>query len=121
MTWWQTWWLRTTRSNSVSVLLGNGGSITFQDAVDFPRRPQSGVRCGGRLQRRRPETDVVVSDIDANAVSVLLNACGYPIHDTVVLPVNPINVTIPAGKTFVTKNISVKVRNADTTTPQDTT
>jgi hypothetical protein len=34
-------------------------------------------------------------------------------HDTVVLPVNPLTVTIPAGKAFLNRTVSVRVRNAD--------
>ena len=59
--------------------------------------------------------DVVVSSLGSSALSVLFNACGNPVHDTVVLPVKPVAVTIPIGKTSVTKTIFVKVRNADQT------
>jgi photosystem II stability/assembly factor-like uncharacterized protein len=36
-----------------------------------------------------------------------------PPHDTVVLPVAPVAITIPFGKTSVTKTLRVPVRNAD--------
>jgi hypothetical protein len=37
-------------------------------------------------------------------------------HDSVVLPVRPVNVTIPTTRTTVTRKIRVRVRNADPTT-----
>jgi hypothetical protein len=38
-----------------------------------------------------------------------------PAHDVVVLPVNPVTITIPAGKGAATKTLSIRVRNADVT------
>ena len=98
-------------SNTVSVLLNNG-SGGFDPASNYGVG-NAPIFVAAADLNNDGKADIVASSSTVNSVFVLLNACGNPIHDTVVLPVKPINVTIPFGKTSISKKISVKVRNAD--------
>lgn len=59
--------------------------------------------------------DTFTAGVPAPALFCVPAACaGTPeTHDTVVLPAAPLNVTIPAGKSAVSKTLRVRVRNAD--------
>jgi hypothetical protein len=123
-------------SNAVSVLLGNGdgtfgtgsdfavengpGLVVVGDCVSGKCAVNSSVSCSVNADctvdlNGDGTTDVVATNLRANTISVLLNTCGAPIHDTVVLPIKPITVTIKAGSSSTNKILSVHVRNADTT------
>ncbi len=100
-------------SQTASVLLGDGTGH-FGSATNFPLGHQPAFVAAGDFNGDG-KTDIVTTAFDTNVVTVLLNACGNPVHDTVVLPLRPVAVTIPLGKTSVTKTLMVKVRNADLT------
>jgi hypothetical protein len=123
-------------SNTVSVLLGNGdgtfgtgsdfavengpGLLVVGDCVSGKCAVNSSVSCSVNADCKVDlngdgTTDIVATNFSANSVSVLLNTCGAPIHDTVVLPIKPITMTIQAGSSSTNKTLSVHVRNADTT------
>lgn len=58
-----------------------------------------------------------VDDVQSYELSVqadeLCEPGSCPVHDTVVRPVNPVTVRIPAGTTYVSRKLAIKVSNAD--------
>jgi cysteine-rich repeat protein len=77
--------------------------------------------CGALPCTVTPTTTPVpngVGDCDGNGiVTPQLHASQWtvivPMHDTVVVPVRPLTVTIPRGTASVAKNVHIRVRNAD--------
>ncbi len=105
-------------ANCTTSRCGNGAASPTEECDDGNTISGDGCdrnclieRCGnGRVEGNEQCDDGNTSDGDACRANCLI----APRHDSVLLPLNPISITIPTGEDAATRVVVVLVRNADT-------